>query len=205
VTAPAPAASIEIPAPPAARRPGYDRGFWGVSVVIATEAMIFMALLASYFFLRAAAPRWPPPGIELPDLGAQTWVFTAVLVGSSIPVIWAEWAVTRNKMRQVSIGLAIAFVMGAAFVVHTYFDFQALHFGMRTNAYGSIFYVTVGLHAAHVVVGLLLSLIVQIKARRGYFDARHHSSLRVFALYWHFVDGVWIFVFSALFLSPHLR
>ena len=94
--------------------------------------------------------------------------------------------------------------MGGAFLVHTLQDFQRLHFGWRDNAYASIFYATVGLHALHVFVGLLMNLVVQAKASRGLISAAHHESVEVFGLYWHFVDVVWIFVFSSLFLSVSL-
>jgi len=82
---------------------------------------------------------------------------------------------------------------------------ERFHFGWRTNAYGSIFYATVGLHAAHVVIGLLMSLVVQLKAWQGRFSAERHLTVEVYALYWHFVDAVWLFVFPVFVLSPHIR
>ncbi|MCU1458484.1 MAG: cytochrome c oxidase, subunit [Actinomycetia bacterium] len=195
---------VPVPPPPPAKRRGYSTGFWGIALVITTESMIFLALLASYFFLRATSHQWPPPGIEKPDL--QTgWIFSVVLIGSSIPVLWAEVAIARGKVGQLRAGLMISFLMGTAFLLYTYDDFQKLHFGWKDNAYASIFYVTVGLHSLHVLAGLLISLVTQVKAWLGLFDAEHHVSVQIFSLYWHFVDGVWIFVFSSLFLSAHIR
>jgi heme/copper-type cytochrome/quinol oxidase subunit 3 len=102
-------------------------------------------------------------------------------------------------------GLLLSAVMGLSFLLYTAKDFNDLHFGWRTNAYGSIYYTIVGLHALHVIIGLGMSVIVQIKAWQGKFTAERHTSVEVFSLYWHFVDAVWIFVFASLFLSEAIR
>jgi cytochrome c oxidase subunit 3 len=182
---------------------GYSTAWWGVATVIATEAMIFIGLLATYFFLRAASKEWPLGGIELPEL-TQTSIYSVVLIGSSIPVIWGERAIERNDVTTLKLALALAWVMGAAFLYHTIEDFRSLHFGWRDNAYGSIFYVTIGLHGLHVLAGLLISAVVQLKVWLGRVSGERHVSVDVFALYWHFVDAVWVFVFLSLILSPHL-
>ena len=128
-----------------------------------------------------------------------------MLLGSSLPIFWVDAAIKRGRMRHVQIGLAISWIMGAVFLVHTALDFETLHFGWRDHAYGSIYYTVIGLHALHVFVGLLFSLIVQLKVQLGRIDDHRHVTLDVFSLYWHFVDVVWIFVFSSLVLSVHLR
>jgi heme/copper-type cytochrome/quinol oxidase subunit 3 len=173
-------------------------------VVVTTEGMVFLVLLAAYFFLRAGSREWPPVGVELPEL-FQASIFTVVLLGSSLPVFWADAAIKRGRVGHAQIGLLLSWLMGVAFLVHTVFDFQSLHFGWRDHAYGSIYYTVVGLHALHVLVGLLFSAVVQLKLLRGLLDAQRHKTLDVFSLYWHFVDAVWIFVFSSLILSVHVR
>ncbi len=197
--------TISVPPPSPARRTGYGRGFWGMAVMIATESMLFLALLATYFYLRASSSAWPIGGLDLPKLDLRAWIFTAVLLGSSIPIFAADAAVVRGRLGILRVALALSFLLGAAFLVNTYLDFQDLHFGWDTNAYGSIYYVTVGLHAAHVLAGLMISAVVQYKVWRGLIDAEHHTSVEVFSLYWHFVDVVWLFVFSSLFISVHIR
>ncbi len=197
------ATTVAAPASPSPAR-GYSIARWGVVSLILTEAMIFGDLLGSYFFLRAAAKQWPPPGVELPEL-PQTIVFSLVLWGSSAPVVWAERAMRRGRSRTVGYALLLSFVMGAAFMYHTVDDFEKLHFGWRDHAYGSIFYTTIGLHAIHVVVGLLMNLVIQAKVWTGRMTATRHKALEVFGLYWHFVDAVWVFVFASLIVSPHIR
>jgi heme/copper-type cytochrome/quinol oxidase subunit 3 len=195
----APAVRIE----PVPRTRGYSTAWWGMVVLITTEAMVFLALLAAYFFVRAGASAWPPPGISPPELHRSV-VFSVVLLGSSIPIFWMEHALFRGHMRQVAVSLAVAFFMGAAFLGNTAYDFLHMEFGLRDNAYASLFWVIVGLHAIHVFVGLLMSATVQVKVWTGRVTPEHHVTPEVFALYWHFVDGVWLFVFTSLILSPHL-
>jgi heme/copper-type cytochrome/quinol oxidase subunit 3 len=196
----APAVRIE----PVPRTRGYSTAWWGMVVLITTEAMVFLALIAAYFFVRAGEPRWPPTGIPLPELHRSV-VFSFVLLGSSIPIFWMEHALFRGHMRQVKVTLAIAFLMGAAFLGNTIYDYLHMEFGLRENAYTSLFWVILGLHAIHVLVGLLMSLTVQAKVWTGRVTPEHHVTPEVFSLYWHFVDGVWVVVFASLFLSPHLR
>ena len=185
-------------------RRGYETGWWGMVVLIATEAMIFAGLLSSYFFLRAVSKEWPQGGIEPPELKLIV-PFTFVLLGSSIPIFWAEAGIRKGRQRTLRIGLLLSFLMGAAFLGNQVYEYRQLTFGLRDNAYASIFYVTTGLHGLHVLVGLLMNLVIQLKAWMGKFTAERHLTVAVFSLYWHFVDVVWIFVFSSLYLSAHLK
>jgi heme/copper-type cytochrome/quinol oxidase subunit 3 len=173
-------------------------------LLIATEATIFASLLASYFFIRAISPEWPLGGIEEPKLDRIS-LFTVVLLASSLPLFAAERAVMRDRVDRVRRLLALSFLMGLAFLVHQAIEYRDLHFGIHDNAYGSLFYIITGLHGLHVLVGLLMSLVVQAKAAVGRITSQRHETLRIFSLYWHFVDGVWVFVFASLYLSPHIR
>lgn len=188
---------------PTAKRT-YSTAWWGMMSLIATESMVFVILLGAYFFLRASAPHWPLGGIKPPELHLSV-PFSFVLWGSSVPIFYAESAIRRDSQRGLRAGLMLSGIMGLAFLGYTLYDFNSLTFGWRDNAYGSIFYLIVGLHALHVFVGLCMNGLVQIKAWQGKFSSTRHTTVEVFGLYWHFVDAVWIFVFSALFLSEALR
>ena len=132
-------------------------------------------------------------------------MFTVVLLASSLPLVWGEAAIRRGRVRGLRVALALSFLLGAAFLANQVVDYRDLTFGIRDNAYASLFYVTTGLHGMHVAVGLAVSLAVQAKVAAGRIGADHHLSVRVFSLYWHFVDVVWIAVFSSLYLSTHVR
>ncbi len=194
--------AVAVP-PASARRRSYPTGWWGMVVLIMTEAMIFAGLLGSYFFVRATSPEWPLGGIHPPEL-ARISVFTVVLLGSSLPVFWAEAGIRKGNQRRLRLGLLASFLLGATFMVNLVFEYEELGFGLRDNAYTSLYYAITGLHGLHVVVGLLINLVVQIKAWQGKFSAQRHLTVEIFGLYWHFVDVVWIFVFSSLYVSLHL-
>ncbi|HZQ59485.1 MAG TPA: cytochrome c oxidase subunit 3 [Acidimicrobiales bacterium] len=186
------------------RKKGYSTSWWGMVTLIATESMVFVILLGSYFFLRATSKTWPQGGIAPPELHLSL-PFSLVLWGSSIPIFYADAAIKKGYQGALRAGLLISWLMGASFVLFTAKEFNDLTFGWRTNAYGSIFYTIVGLHALHVIIGLGMNVIVQIKAWQRKFTAERHTTVEVFSLYWHFVDAVWIFVYSSLFLSEAVR
>lgn len=192
---------------PLVRSSGFDPGrtrpsaFWGMAMAITTEAMLFAGLLSSYFFLRAGADEWPLGGIREPELRLVV-PFTVILLSSSIPVWYAERAIGRGDLAGLRFGLAAGFVLGAAFVGYTAYELSTAEFGVGTNAYASVFLVTIGLHALHVVVGLAGSIGVQAKAWTGRIDRDRHRTVGLWAMYWHFVDVVWVFVFTTLYLSP---
>lgn len=199
-TAAVPVSEATVPV----RGEGRSTAWWGMVSLIMTEATIFAGLIGSYFFLRASSRQWPPPGVEEPKL-ALSIIFSLVLWGSSVPMLLAERGIKHGRGRALRFGLMGAWIMGAGFLAYSLYDFHGLHYGWRDNAYGSIFYTTVGLHTLHVFVGLVMSAVVQIKAWLGKFSADHHVTVQVYAMYWHFVDAVWLFVFPAFFLSPHIR
>jgi heme/copper-type cytochrome/quinol oxidase subunit 3 len=195
---------VVVAPPRPTRRPGYGVGVWGMACVIATESFVFLALFATYFFLRASAASWPPPGTPLPEL-SPTWIFSIVLLASSVPILWAEAAIKRGHVRRLQLGLVLSALMGSAFLANEGYEWAHLGFSWTQNVYASLFYVITGLHGIHLLVGLAMNAQVQAKAGMGKLSPRHHVSMQVFGLYWHFVDVVWIFVFSTVYLSVHIR
>jgi heme/copper-type cytochrome/quinol oxidase subunit 3 len=181
-------------------------GWWGMVWLIATEATLFAVLIASYFYLRfQSGPVWPPSGIAKPTL-ALPLVMSAILLSSSIPVHLADRGIRRGRQGILRAGLLAGFVLGAVFLAMQFgieYPEKLKEFTPRTNAYGSLFFTITGFHAAHVTVGLLISARTQVRALAGAFDERRHTGVVVFAMYWHFVDVVWVFVLATIYLSPH--
>jgi heme/copper-type cytochrome/quinol oxidase subunit 3 len=181
--------------------------WWGMVWLIATEATLFAILLASYFYLRFRhGVEWPPEHIHAPKLELPL-IMTVILWSSSIPVHMAEKGIEKGNQRRLKGGLLAGFLLGAIFLFITLaIEWpETLHeFTPRTNAYGSMFFTITGFHASHVVVGLSVSLFTQFRAWKGAFDERRHVSVQNFAMYWHFVDIVWLFVLLSVYLSPHL-
>jgi heme/copper-type cytochrome/quinol oxidase subunit 3 len=182
--------------------PGTSTSFWGMAMFILTEATLFTLLLLSYFYLRFNASRvWPPDGIEPPKL-ALPIVMTVILLSSSIPMFLATSAMHRGRVASTRMWLAISFLLGLAFVVLQGVEYadKLQHFTPRTDVYGSIFFTITGFHGAHVIGGLLLNLWASLRARKTIVDGRS-ATIEAAALYWHFVDVVWIAIFVSLYIG----
>jgi heme/copper-type cytochrome/quinol oxidase subunit 3 len=173
-------------------------GYWGTVLLVATEATLFAALLASYFYLRLNTTSFRPPGVEPPEL-LLALPNTIILVASSGVMWWAERSARRDAWGRARLATAIVTVMGVAFVVIQGFEYSRKHYGVADHAYATATYTITGLHTAHVVVGVLL--LAFVVWRTGREDRGRHAALQNVALYWHFVDVVWIAVFTSLYLS----
>jgi cytochrome c oxidase subunit III len=174
----------------------------GVLLFIITEAMLFGAFFASYFFIRVVAGDgpWPPQGFELPV--AVAGVNTAILVSSSFTMHWALEAIRRGNRRGLQMGLAMTWLLGATFLFIQINEYVHIGFSARDEAFGTIFYGLTGLHGAHVFVGLALLTFANIRAWRGHFgpDAKDHLGVEMAGIYWHFVDVMWIIVFTTVYI-----
>lgn len=176
--------------------------WWGVVWTIATEGPLFAYFLFSYFYDGLGKYVWPAHQPAL-DIAIPN---TVILLASSVVLVWAERGIRAGKVTRLRVGLAVTFILGAVFLflqtVEYRHKLEVLQPG--ANAYGSLFYTITGFHGAHVFVGLLFNLLVQIWAWMGVFTPRRHQAVSNFALYWHFVDVVWLAVFFCLYLTPRL-
>jgi cytochrome c oxidase subunit III len=179
------------------------RGFWGVYWLIATESMLFVSMFGAYYYLGNNKDRWAiekPPGLVYP------FVLLAILVSSSIVLHWGELQVLKNRFRAGRIALWITVVLGLVFLVIQGFEYakEWKDITPDSDAYGSIFYTITTLHAAHVIVGILLLMFVGFFPRYGIMRRSPHRPYQVVARYWHFVDAVWFFIVGLLYCVPHL-
>jgi heme/copper-type cytochrome/quinol oxidase subunit 3 len=173
-------------------------GWWAMVWTVITEASLFAYFLFAYFYLGSMSARaWPPNGP--PDL-KLAFPNTIVLLASSATMFWAETAIKRDEQGKARLALFITFVLGLIFLIVQGFEYSAKSFGISNDAYSSLFYTITGFHGAHVAVGLLMNLFVQVLAWRGYFNSKKHVAFSNAALYWHFVDAVWVCVFTCLYL-----
>ena len=179
-----------------------DRQTLGILLFIVSEVMLFGAFFASYFFLRVVVdpPSWPPNGLDLPV--AVAGVNTAILVSSSFTMHWALESIRKNNRRGLKMGLALTFLLGLTFLFIQINEYVHIGFSARDDAFGSIFYGLTGLHGAHVTVGLVLLGIANIRAFRGHYgpEAKDHLGVEVPGIYWHFVDVMWIIVFTTVYI-----
>jgi cytochrome c oxidase subunit 3 len=171
----------------------------GMLLFIISEVMVFGAFFTAYFFIRVVdANPWPAEGTELPKLIAG--VNTAILLSSSVTIHWALESVKRGNRAAFKAGMLSTFLLGATFLFVQINEYVHIGFAPSNSAQGSIFYGLTGLHGAHVFIGLLLLLMVTVRAFRGHFSAEQHRGVEVPGIYWHFVDVMWVVVYSTVYL-----
>lgn len=176
-------------------------GWWAVWCLIATEAALFAYLLFSYFYLGSQAHgSWVP---ELPKLTKAT-INTVLLVASSFVLHWGETGIKQGRRGRLLLALGITLVMGMVFVAIQGWEWHDKKFRFSDNAYASSYFMTTGFHVAHVCVGLLVLAALMLWTAMGKFSKARHAAVSIGALYWHFVDAVWLAVFSSYYLFPYL-
>jgi len=172
----------------------------GVMIWLGSELMFFSGLFAAFFTIRADAPGgvWPQPGTHLDTV--RGIIFTLVLVSSSFSMQWAvrqvEWQNRKSARRWIWVTL----FLGAAFLANQATEWLFISTRWYTNSYCSLFFIMTGLHGLHVFLGLvaMVFLLGRMKGDRG-GDPGELSVVQGVSYYWHFVDIVWIGLFSCLF------
>jgi cytochrome c oxidase subunit 3 len=166
---------------------------------IISEVMIFGAFFTAYFFIRVVNDNpWPAHGTELPVYVAL--VNTFILVSSSFTLHWAEHALKKDNRFGFKAGMLSTFLLGATFLFIQVNEYVHIGFSPADHAQGSIFYGLTGLHGAHVFIGLTLLAMVTIRAFRGHFSAEEHRGVNIPGIYWHFVDVMWIIVYTTVYV-----
>jgi heme/copper-type cytochrome/quinol oxidase subunit 3 len=169
-------------------------GWWGVALLVATEVTLFGCLIATYFYLRFNSPTWPPAGTPKPSVTLPL-AFTGMLVASTLPVFAADRSAGRSRRIAALSLLAAAAAVQAAYLglqIHLFVD-DINKFSPRDSAYGSIYFTLLGVHHAHVAVGLALDAWLLAKLLGGLTNYRL-IALRVIAVYWYFVAAVGVLV-----------
>jgi heme/copper-type cytochrome/quinol oxidase subunit 3 len=179
-----------------------SNGWWGMLFVILTEASLFAYLLFSYYYL-AVQPHqdWPPGGLPSLKLVIPN---TIILLVSSGVVWWGEQSIKKGNRTQATLGLLGGVILGIIFIAIQFKEWSNKPFTLSSNPYGSVFFVTTGFHVAHVTVGVIGLAALTVWTALGYFDRARHAPVSIGAIYWHFVDAVWLTVFFSFYLTPYL-
>src|SRR6266481_2080914 len=171
-----------------------------VVCLITTETCLFSIFVAAYLFYLGKSLTGPTPRdvLELPVLS------TICLLSSSVTIMLAESAFKNERERLFKFLWLLTIVLAAIFLSMTALEWHRLIYEkgltISTNLFGTTFYSLVGLHASHVIVGLCLLLLVFIFSLRGYVTIMHRERLEMISWYWHFVDAVWIVVFTVVYV-----
>jgi cytochrome c oxidase subunit 3 len=171
----------------------------GMVIFVASEAMFFATFFGAYFTIYSVNPVWPPAGFPRlkPELAT---VLTVILVSSSLTLQLGVRAIRRDRARLLLFWLGLTILLGAAFLGLQLYDYSLLGFGVRDGIFGSLFYVMTGLHMAHVFGGVVFLVLVLLQGLGSQLSDASHDSLEAGAIYWHFVDVVWICLFTTFYV-----
>ncbi|HEY4279014.1 MAG TPA: heme-copper oxidase subunit III [Conexibacter sp.] len=186
--------------PPEAHRSSrVDPQLLGMLLFIISEIMVFGAFFTAYFFIRVVDGNpWPAAGTELPK--AIAGVNAGILLSSSITLHWALESIRRGNRAAFKAGMLSTFLLGSTFLFIQINEYVHIGFAPYNSAQASIFYGLTGLHGAHVAIGLMILLIVTVRAFRGHYSPEAHRGVEIPGIYWHFVDLMWIVVYSTVYL-----
>jgi cytochrome c oxidase subunit III len=177
-----------------------SRGVVAMVSLISAESAIFTIFVVAYLYYIGRDITGPTP-MEVLDVPIFA---TVCLLSSSGFIMLAEHAIEHARMAAFRIWWSITILLGAIFLTYTGIEWHKLivhdHLTIHTNLFGTTFYSLVGLHASHVIVGLLMMLVVLAFALTGHVSQEHAARVKVLGLYWHFVDAVWVVVFTVVYV-----
>jgi cytochrome c oxidase subunit 3 len=177
---------------------------------ITSEVMFFSGLFAAYFNVRASAAQWPPISPDtgepyhlaiLPFVGPAT----ILLILSSFTCQIGVWAIRRDDRVTFIRAMAVTLIIGIVFLLMQLADYALLgseDITLSSGTFGTTYFTLTGFHGAHVFGGAIMLGVVLYRGMAGQFSKRHHDAVEAASLYWHFVDVVWIALFSILYLLP---
>jgi cytochrome c oxidase subunit 3/cytochrome o ubiquinol oxidase subunit 3 len=177
-----------------------SRGMVGMACLIVAESAIFIIFVVAYVFYLGKSLTGPTPRdvLHLP-------IFISIcLFSSSYTVHRAVSALEHGKRRACTVWLTLTVLLGGIFIAGTAREWHELIYRegltIKTNLFGTTFYSLVGLHASHVLIGLVMLSLALLFSVRGQLTSRHTERLEVLSLYWHFVDAVWVVVFLVVYV-----
>jgi cytochrome c oxidase subunit 3 len=185
------------------QRGGLSNVILGMILFITSEVMFFAGLFAAYFSTRAANRPWPPEEFDhILNPFSIILVATAILIASSVTCQMAIWSIRKNDRRGFLRNIGVTFVLGVIFLILQAYDYSILFeegMTMGSGPFGTTYFTLTGFHGAHVFGGVIMLGVVLYRGMSGQFSARHHDAVEAASLYWHFVDVVWILLFSILY------
>ncbi|MCP3972121.1 MAG: cytochrome c oxidase subunit 3 [Rhodobacteraceae bacterium] len=185
---------------------------FGFILFIMSEVMFFAAWFWS-FLKHAMYPMdpdgmspmvdgiWPPAGIETFDPWHLPLINTLILLLSGCAATWAHHAIAHeNNRRDLVRGLAVAALLGGLFTFFQAYEYSHAGFGFAGNIYGANFFMATGFHGLHVIIGTIFLLVCLGRAMRGHFTPERHVGFEAATWYWHFVDVVWLLLFTVVYI-----
>lgn len=186
---------------------GRGINWWGMIFFITSEALIFANLIAAYLYLEIRSGSWTLPSGDHLDVVFPA-INTVILLASSIPARYAGASVAKGDRRGLIIGLSGTIILGLIFLSGQLYEYSGLFhqgFILSHDTFSSAFFTLTGFHGLHVTIGVLFLLVCLIRAIRGDFTKTKYFAVEAAEMYWHFVDVVWVVVFTTVYLLPLLH
>ena len=185
--------------------------WWGNTLLLFIETTMFGILIAMYFSIAMNTNPFPPPRVDrfpvlynpVPDLFLPV-IGLIVLLLSLIPGIWLDIAARRRDAGSAKIAILFTLGFNIAAIIIRYYEFDSLHFKWNDNAYGSITWIILGIHMFHLIVMLCEDTYLTIWTYTKELDDKHALDLTVLAVYWYWIVGIWIVLFTIVYLVPRM-
>ena len=184
------------------RKREQDEGnlIFGFTTFLLSESMVFVSFFIAYTIMRLTTAQWLPAGVSGAELSTAVIINTIVLLSSSLVIYLAERALKKHNLWQFRLLWLLTSIMGVYFLAGTLKEWQGLNFSLSTGLVGATFFLFTGFHALHIIVGIFLQMLMLIRSFIPGNYSRGHSGVTVVSLFWHFVDGIWVVLFSLLYL-----
>nr|QWK41055.1 cytochrome c oxidase subunit III [Tenomerga trabecula] len=177
---------------------------WGMILFIISEIFFFISFFWG-FFHSSLSPTieiglmWPPKGIQPFNPTQIPLLNTLILISSGITVTWAHHGIMENNYKQSIQGLTLTIILGIYFSLLQGFEYKEAPFSIADSIYGSSFFMATGFHGIHVIIGTSFLTVCLIRQLKNHFSSIHHFGFEAAAWYWHFVDVVWLFLYSSIY------
>jgi cytochrome c oxidase subunit 3 len=174
---------------------------YGMTLFIASEVMFFVAFFWAYFSsaIFPAGGVWPPKGIITFDPFDLPFVMTLILLLSGCTVTFAHHALQEGRMKDAVQSLGLTVALGLMFTCFQAYEYSHAHFAFKDGIYPSTFFMATGFHGFHVMVGTIFLIVAWVRTAKGHFTKDSHFGFEAAAWYWHFVDVVWLFLFTSIY------
>ena len=177
---------------------------YGMALFIASEVMFFVAWFwayfnASLFPTEAMGGVWPPEGVKTFDPWDLPLLNTLILLMSGVTVTWAHHEMREGNRAQTLQGIGLTIFLGLCFSAVQAYEYSHAAFGFTDGIYPTTFYMATGFHGFHVIVGTIFLMVCFVRTAKGHFTPDHHFGFEAAAWYWHFVDVVWLFLFTCIY------
>lgn len=177
---------------------------WGMVIFIVREILFFISFFWSFFHsslnpVFELGGIWPPIGVDPLNAFQVPLLNTIILLASGVRVTWAHQALLGEKIMEAKFSLILTWMLGIYFLFLQFIEYSIRRFGIRDSIFGRTFFMATGFHGFHVIVGTFFLIIIWMRVKKSHFRSSHHFGFECSAWYWHFVDVVWLFLFSVVY------